>query len=140
MDARLVVSARISRSTGVLKTRGQHREYMARYKAKRIALGLCVSCANAAPERAQCDSCLERHRLRQRASRQRADEKRKRVARESVRKGVKCGTLAKPSQCEACGSNDKLQAHHIAGYEPQDRRDVQWLCAKCHGKTHRKAA
>lgn len=115
----------------------KQREYMAAWKQRRIALGLCISCANSTTGTTSCDDCRMVHRLRQRAWRQRPDEKRKRVARESIRKALINGKLVRPASCDWCHTpGDRLDAHH----EDHARsRDVQWLCKACHGITRRKA-
>jgi hypothetical protein len=37
--------------------------------------------------------------------------------------------------CQNCGKK-KSEAHHHKGYQKKHWLDVQWLCRKCHQKTH----
>lgn len=80
--------------------------------------------------------CAALHRQRERNRRATADEKRKRVARESINKAVKFGRIVRPAACQQCGATGDVEAHH-----PDYRRfrDVEWLCPGCHGKTRRTA-
>ena len=55
-------------------------------------------------------------------------------ARDRVNKAVKAGLLVKPSIC-ACGSTERIEAHHYRGYEYP--LDVEWVCRICHAKKHR---
>lgn len=113
-------------------------DYMRDYSVARVAAGRCVSCGDPLETKRHCSRCAARHRATQRAMRQKPEEKLKRVARESVRKGLKCGTLVKPPVCTECGQpSAQLQAHHYKGYKAAFRRVVRWLCQKCHGKEKR---
>ena len=47
---------------------------------------------------------------------------------------VKTGYLKKPNKCSKCNKICKIQGHHKDYEKPLD---VIWLCAICHGETHR---
>ena len=103
----------------------------------KIAAGCCKCCGapRAETSTSRCHRCLELHREQQRGRRQRLDEKVKRVARETVRAAVRRGVLAKPLVCPQCGGSDSPMHAHHASYER--KKDVCWMCAKCHGREHR---
>lgn len=59
-------------------------------------------------------------------------------ARAKLRGAVKRGVVAKPLNCQTCGTPTDaphLQAHHHDYSKPLD---VTWQCPKCHGMTHAK--
>ncbi len=66
----------------------------------------------------------------------------KEMAKRYVRSALERGTLFRPNQCDACGSNPgtdragrtKIQAHHIDYRQPLN---VIWLCPLCHAREHR---
>lgn len=65
-------------------------------------------------------------------------ERQKAAARCTVYAAIRARVLTKPSTCSACAvsaTGHALQAHHHDYSKPLE---VQWLCTKCHGKTHRK--
>lgn len=76
------------------------------------------------------------YRLRQnevkRAHRQRYPEAYK--ARTAVGNALRGGRLVRPTCCDRCGSEGKVQAHHHDYSEPLV---VEWVCSGCHGKEHR---
>ena len=61
----------------------------------------------------------------------------KRSANHLVRSAIRNGTLVKPNQCELCGAGPPIHGHHEDYSEPLI---VVWVCVKCHGELHRKAA
>ena len=63
----------------------------------------------------------------------------KRRARFELNRALTLG-LSRPSRCASCGSEDDLQAHHHNGYDREHWLDVIWLCSRCHGEVHRRAA
>lgn len=52
-----------------------------------------------------------------------------RAAYERVRRAVKSGQLVKPSACEQCGEEKRLEAAHHDYSKPLA---VRWLCLRCH--------
>ncbi len=61
-------------------------------------------------------------------------------AHDRVNYAIKTGVLLPPDNCEACGhdfSDSRREAHHDDYAQPLV---VHWLCSRCHGKRHRKAA
>ena len=59
-------------------------------------------------------------------------------ARSLLREAVRRGRVEKPDACSACGEvkgKRRIQGHHEDYRKPYD---VTWLCAKCHGKQHRR--
>jgi hypothetical protein len=64
----------------------------------------------------------------------------RRLAHGAVARAVARGLLVRPDVCTACGSSDRwIDAHHLAGYGPQVRLVVQWVCTRCHPLGHRRA-
>lgn len=62
----------------------------------------------------------------------------KHAARVAVRSAVRRGKIVKAAACECCGDiTSKLQGHHYAGYEQENRLSVRWLCFHCHPEVHR---
>lgn len=56
-------------------------------------------------------------------------------ARRRLRGAVARGNIKKPSKCEKCGWEGRIQAHHEDYSKPLE---VQWLCPICHGRHHSK--
>lgn len=54
-------------------------------------------------------------------------------ARKKVLRALQKGTLIKPSECEVCGLELPLQAHHHDYSKPLD---VRWVCIQCHENIH----
>ena len=57
------------------------------------------------------------------------------AARDAVYKAVKDGRLIRPLQCQDCGEEKPLQAHHVS-YERERFLEVIWVCRKCHRIRH----
>jgi hypothetical protein len=55
------------------------------------------------------------------------------LAHQAVYRAVKKGRLIRPKNCETCGQETMLHAHHEDYSEPLA---VIWLCAGCHRKRH----
>ena len=55
-------------------------------------------------------------------------------AHAAVTRALRSGRLTRPKNCEACGNEGAIHAHH-EDYERQ--LDVQWLCPSCHKCLHR---
>ena len=51
-----------------------------------------------------------------------------------TQQALRRGDLRHALFCEACGSNEKLEAHHDDYTKPLQ---VTWLCSKCHQAWHR---
>ncbi len=60
----------------------------------------------------------------------------KKAARVAVYRSVKNG-LIKKLPCAECGE-EKVHAHHINGYDGENRLNVKWLCIKHHREAHKK--
>lgn len=60
--------------------------------------------------------------------------KHKKNANLKVARALLNGTIIKLSNCEKCGSSEKLEAHHENYNKPLD---VIWLCIKCHNNRHK---
>lgn len=58
-------------------------------------------------------------------------------ARDAVKSAISKGVITKTA-CERCGSEQDIQGHHHAGYEPENWLKVMWLCRTCHNKAHGK--
>lgn len=61
-------------------------------------------------------------------------------ARARLRYAVKKGEITKPQYCERLGSTcsdfTKIQAHHYAGYDGDNWKNVSWLCSRHHADEH----
>jgi hypothetical protein len=60
-----------------------------------------------------------------------------RLAHHAVENALKTGKLVKWEYCADCGAEGEVEGHHWS-YLPEYRLDVNWLCAVCHWKRHRK--
>jgi RecJ-like exonuclease len=50
----------------------------------------------------------------------------------------KKGMFQKPETCSDCNGKDKrIVAHHYAGYEGDNWKNIIWVCDKCHHKRHK---
>jgi hypothetical protein len=56
-------------------------------------------------------------------------------AHAAVYAAVKSGKLVKPKNCQGCGKEKPLHAHHVNYLVPLD---VMWLCFSCHRLEHLK--
>ena len=54
-----------------------------------------------------------------------------RRANRQVAYAIQTGTLTRPSSCEACGSEGKIEGAHFDYSRPLD---IRWLCRSCHVK------
>ena len=62
-----------------------------------------------------------------------------RNAQQAVTHAVRIGKLIRPETCSRCGGRGRrIEAHHHAGYERENRLNVEWLCSSCHGKERMK--
>lgn len=57
----------------------------------------------------------------------------KQRARVAVRNAVRDGRMTRPTDCAACGTLCRPDAHHTDYTKPLE---VQWLCRICHTKAH----
>ena len=57
-----------------------------------------------------------------------------RAAHIIVGNAIRDGRLIKINECEICGSNKNIQAHHSDYTKPMD---VNWYCQKCHHEWHK---
>lgn len=51
----------------------------------------------------------------------------------AVQRAIKAGRIIRPTTCENCGEEKRLQAHH---YDYSKPLDVKWLCRQCHAVAH----
>lgn len=61
----------------------------------------------------------------------------KRKAQYYATNAVRDGRLLRKEYCEHCNEKKPLQKHHWS-YLKEHWLDVTWLCAKCHGKEHKR--
>ena len=59
----------------------------------------------------------------------------KRKAVTSVNSAIKTGKVLKYCNCEFCGSDKHIQAHH-SSYSEEMWQIVTWLCSRCHVRLH----
>ena len=59
----------------------------------------------------------------------------KRKAASAVGYAIKSGKLVASCNCEVCGSDKSIQAHH-ASYAEDMWLVVTWLCSRCHVRLH----
>lgn len=52
-----------------------------------------------------------------------------------MRDHVLAGKIIKPSNCENCGEEKRLEAHHKDYEKPLE---VEWLCKQCHVEADKK--
>ncbi|KKN69367.1 hypothetical protein LCGC14_0442270 [marine sediment metagenome] len=57
----------------------------------------------------------------------------KRRARETLRRAVKLGKIAKPRRCSKCKAKNNIEGHHEDYSKPLE---VEWLCMDCHDERH----
>lgn len=62
------------------------------------------------------------------------ENKHKRNAHNKVARALFNGKIKRRSDCEVCGSDEKIEAHHHDYSKPLD---VIWLCVKCHKQEHK---
>ncbi|ATN93415.1 baseplate wedge protein [Pseudoalteromonas phage J2-1_QLiu-2017] len=53
----------------------------------------------------------------------------------AVNNALRDNKITKPSSCECCGEEKKLEAHHDS-YQEQHWLDVRWVCDPCHKAIH----
>ena len=58
-------------------------------------------------------------------------------ARTAVASAINRGVILKPCNCEYCGIDGDIEAHH-SSYTEDMYLAVTWLCIKCHNLVHRK--
>lgn len=58
----------------------------------------------------------------------------KATAHSAVEHALRIGTLIRATECERCGADWQLDAHHENYAKPLE---VVWLCKECHGARHR---
>lgn len=90
-------------------------------------------------ERSQLEHRLARNREASRLryippAKWRADHPQKYRAHIAVKSALRSGRLVKPSVCEDCGEEKRLEGHHD---DYSKVLDVRWLCRQCHGAHHR---
>lgn len=133
---------------------GEFKPYDEFYKNKRTILGITSEC-----KKCHCATSLQ-SRDRENARRINKEYMRRRgikapeIVREYERErgkmrpkdkkykarmllniAVRDGKIKRPDFCQSCGAKGKIHAHHADYSKPLD---VEWLCAECHGKRHRK--
>jgi len=64
-------------------------------------------------------------------SRYRILNKEKISARSAVNYQIRAGYLVKPTRCENCSKESKVEAHHN---DYKKKLEVIWLCKDCHEK------
>lgn len=81
------------------------------------------------------------HRIYKQTDRYKAQEKSRRAeprnvlkvkAREAINAALRYGHITREA-CAVCGDS-KTQAHHAFGYEPENWKNVVWLCSEHHQK------
>jgi len=53
----------------------------------------------------------------------------------TLRRNIYSGKIKRPNECEKCGTVCVPPGHHADYSKPLE---VEWLCAICHGKVHRR--
>lgn len=75
-----------------------------------------------------------RNRYYRSIGKRKRDSLQQRRAHDLVYKAIIRGELIRPSECPRCGgTNSPIHAHHDDYSKPLD---VQWLCARCHQRSH----
>lgn len=111
------------------------RKYRAANKEKMAAYGARWAAAHAEERRASHRAHQERNRakIRRRNAEARASHPLQAAARSAVKSARRAGRLVTPQNCERCGGNVPLHAHHEDYAKPLD---VVWLCIPCHRARH----
>jgi hypothetical protein len=60
-------------------------------------------------------------------------EAKRNSARQKVKQALRIGKIVRPGECEICGEDRELQAHHTDYTKPLD---VVFLCVSCHASVH----
>ena len=78
----------------------------------------------------------ERHNayMREYMVRWRAEHEGHSPAWNAVRRAIRDGRLVR-GPCVVCGSANTV-AHHVNGYAPENRLDVEWVCRRDHRASH----
>ena len=61
----------------------------------------------------------------------RLENKHKIAARSAVNYQLRAGYWAKPTICDQCGFERRVEAHH---HDYSKQLDIRWLCKNCHEK------
>ena len=59
----------------------------------------------------------------------------KKRANTILARAIKAGKVRRPTICEHCGNDGRIEGHHADYAKPLD---VEWLCTVCHGETRTK--
>lgn len=54
-------------------------------------------------------------------------------AHDAVKTALRASRMVRPSKCLKCGNDKYIEAHHADYSKPLQ---VDWLCKRCHAKTH----
>ena len=110
-------------------------------------LNICKECIkkNAMTRRELSPDKLREYELKRRNEANRVAARRKTTKRRrnevdgylsahnAAARAVKAGKLNKPSNCEVCGDDGRIEAHHNDYSKPLE---VVWLCVRCHRRIH----
>jgi len=116
-----------------MPTRAYYRKHAERLKAEARAWYR----ANTERARAANAAWAEANPERMNASRQKWIEANpeKHAAHWKANQALSIGRIERRTECERCGSTERVQKHHADYSRPLD---VEWLCTRCHGLEHRR--
>ena len=90
----------------------------------------CRECKRAAQRR---DYLAKKSIYRERVRAARKADPRRRRAYQRVHDAIKRGDLMRPTECPKCYRTDqRIEAHHHKGYDPEHALDVVFVCGSCH--------
>lgn len=75
----------------------------------------------------------DRHRENEKIRRKK--ENKKQLARSLIKKHLMRGKIIKPTMCDICKKEGKIEAHHTDYEKPLE---IMWLCTVCHRHQHNK--
>ena len=78
-----------------------------------------------------------REDYRKRSKKYKLENRDKLNARKIIEWGIRSGKIIRPDKCQNCGIECRTEAHHHAGYDKLNAKNVKWLCKKCHSVADR---
>lgn len=114
------------------KNRKDKIKYYQEYDRKRANQPKRVKARKEYAEKCKLDENLK-ERNRQYKNKYRKTHKKEIRARDKLQYNLDSNKIEKPTRCQICGKETKLQAHHHDYNKPLD---VIWVCDRCHKDIH----
>ncbi len=74
--------------------------------------------------------------IAKRMKRNQVEQKERYVSRYQASNAIKLGKLSRPTACQDCNKQGRVEGHHPDYTKPLE---ITWLCKRCHALKHRKA-